>query len=156
MRFLAILIALASAAAGGAAAAGADQTVLQWPLGLELEAGLAQRDLDFWASRTNFSYMYTGDAAYSVAYLALGLRAAADAQLGLAFAHIDAKSFFVFSELAQQQGCLHFITGAGGLLQTLVFGYPGLRLPRRGVLAFASQQPVLSPMGAGVGAGRRR
>jgi murein DD-endopeptidase MepM/ murein hydrolase activator NlpD len=33
MRFIAILIALTSAAAGGTATAAADETVLQWPLG---------------------------------------------------------------------------------------------------------------------------
>ena len=125
----------------------ADVALLQWPLGLSLDPSLARRDLDFWASRTNFSYMFTGDAAYAVAYLALGLRSAADSQLAVAFSHIHTAGFMVWSELAAQGGCLHFLTGAGGFLQTMLFGYGSLRVPRPGVWRVLPTGPVLPPMG---------
>ena len=44
-------------------------------------------------------------------------------------------------------GTQHFITGSGGLLQALVFGYPALRIARLGVLSFASRSPQLPPLG---------
>jgi hypothetical protein len=44
-------------------------------------------------------------------------------------------------------GTQHFVTGSGGLLQAFVFGYPGLRIARRGVLSFTAQRPVLPPLG---------
>ena len=44
-------------------------------------------------------------------------------------------------------GTQHFVTGSGGLLQAFVFGYPGLRIARRGVLSFTAQRPVLPPAG---------
>ncbi len=45
-------------------------------------------------------------------------------------------------------GHLNFITGAGGWLQALLYGYPGLRLPPSGgQLRFATPAPSLPPGG---------
>ena len=132
----------------------ADVALLQYPLGLDFGAAQNQRDLDYYASKTAFSGMFTGDTAYACAYLALGNRSAADAQLGYAFGHIT-REFKVFTETEVTlsssppvtTGTQHFITGSGGLLQAFVFGYPGLRIARLGVLSFAAQAPVLPPLG---------
>jgi trehalose/maltose hydrolase-like predicted phosphorylase len=124
----------------------ADVALLQYPLGLKFDADLARRDLDYWANQTDFGGMFTGDAAYSAAYLALGVRTAADAQLQEAWPHIE-PHFNVFKEKADDTGTQHFITGAGGLLQSFLYGYAGLRVQRVGVLSFTSQQPVLPPLG---------
>ena len=94
--------------------------------------------------------MFTGDSAYACAYLALGNRSAADAQIALAFGHIDTAHFQVFTETELgQMGTQHFITGNGGYLQAFVFGYAGLRVARPGVFAFAAQRPLLPPLGVG-------
>jgi hypothetical protein len=97
--------------------------------------------------------MFTGDSSYSCAFLALGNRSAADSQLGLAFGHITT-DFHVFTETEltfstppSTGGTQHFITGSGGLLQAFLFGYPGLRIARKGVLSFTSQRPILPPLG---------
>jgi hypothetical protein len=97
--------------------------------------------------------MFTGDSSYACGFLALGDRAAADAQLALAFGHIS-DPFFVFTETEispgappSTSGTQHFVTGSGGLLQAFVFGYPGLRIARRGVLSFTAARPVLPPAG---------
>jgi hypothetical protein len=101
--------------------------------------------------------MFTGDASYSNAYLALGERMAADDSLSLAWTHLD-PHFLVFTEMPylneassstmakkrrslhpakhEGTGTQHFITGAGGYLQNFVFGYPGLRIERTGTVAF--------------------
>ena len=168
----------------------ADVALLQFPLGLDFGEEQNQRDLDYYASKTDFSGMFlsfphlpsdlfntsilplttpvsllsiinqfsstitlpslgmfTGDSAYSVSYLALGNRSAADAQLQLAFNHIE-PHFLVFHETAFDDGhTQHFITGAGGYLQSFVFGFSGMRIDRVGVLTFSSKQPILPPLG---------
>ena len=69
-----------------------------------------------------------GDSAYSIAWLEMGNRSAADAQFDLAFTHMDLKHFNVFEEKNYGNfGNLNFITGAGGYLQNFVNGYAGLR-----------------------------
>ncbi len=92
--------------------------------------------------------MFTGDSSYACAYLALGNRTAADAQLQLAFGHVD-PHFYVFTETQVTDGghTQHFITGAGGFVQGFVFGYSGMRIARVGVLTFTAQRPVLPPGG---------
>jgi hypothetical protein len=131
----------------------ADVALLQYPLGLDFGAAQNERDLAYYASKTNFAGMFTGDSSYACGFLALGDRAAADAQLGLAFGHIS-DPFYVFTETEISRGApptttgtQHFVTGSGGLLQAFVFGYPGLRIARRGVLSFTAQRPVLPPLG---------
>ena len=125
----------------------ADTVLLQYPLGLDFGAEQNQRDLDYYATVTNFAGMFTGDSSYSCAYLALGNRTAADSQLLLAFNHIE-PHFNVFHETAFDDGhTQHFITGNGGFLQGFVFGFSGLRIARVGVMSFASQAPTLPPLG---------
>jgi hypothetical protein len=124
----------------------ADVALLQYPLGLDFGPEQNKLDLDYYSSVTNFAGMFTGDSAYACAYLALGNRSAADAQLQLAFNHIE-PHFYVFHETAFDDGhTQHFITGSGGYLQSFVFGYAGLRIPRVGVLSFSSSSPILPPL----------
>ena len=131
----------------------ADVALLQYPLGLDFGREQNQRDLDYYASKTDFSGMFTGDSSYACGYLALGNRSAADAQLGIAFGHIS-KDFYVFTETQttfsvppSTSGTQHFITGSGGLLQAFVFGYSGMRISRKGALSFTAMQPVIPPLG---------
>jgi hypothetical protein len=105
--------------------------------------------LDYYSTVTDFAGMFTGDSSYACAYLALGNRSAADAQLALAFDHMS-DDFFIFSETVRSDGdghTQHFITGSGGYVQGFVFGYSGLRVDRLGVFTFSSQAPVLPPYG---------
>ena len=93
---------------------------------------------------TGTAGFYTGDSAYSIAWLQLGNRSAADAQFDLAFEHMDLAHFYVWEEKSfGDYGNLNFITGAGGFLQNLVFGYAGLRYDDAG----ASLAPLLPPHG---------
>ena len=125
----------------------ADVALLQFPLGLDFGVEQNQRDLDYYATVTDFAGMFTGDSSYSCAYLALGNRTAADAQLNLAFNHIEGH-FDVFHETAFDNGhTQHFITGNGGYLQGFVFGFTGMRIARVGVMSYSSQAPTLPPFG---------
>jgi hypothetical protein len=131
----------------------ADVALLQYPLGVAFERGLALRDLDFYSARTGVAAdicpFFTGNSAYGIAYLALGNRSAADYQFELGFLH-QTREFGVWTEYTPDAGFgyLNFITGAGGWLQALVFGYPGLRLPPAGgALRLATPAPTLPPGG---------
>ena len=135
----------------------ADVALLQYPLGIEFEAGIARRDLDYYSALTGvgkgsavgISPFFTGNSAYGIAYLALGNRTAADAQFDLAFLH-QTPDFNVWTEMtaAAKYGHWNFITGAGGWLQSLLFGYSGARLPLGGgQLRFATPVPTLPPGG---------
>jgi hypothetical protein len=137
----------------------ADVALLQYPLGVVFERGLALRDLDFYSAKTGVAGgeggricpFFTGNSAYGIAYLALGNRSAADYQFELGFLH-QTPEFTVWTEYAPEAGQgfghLNFITGAGGWLQALIYGYPGLRLPPAGgALRFATPAPTLPPGG---------
>ena len=85
---------------------------------------------------------YTGDSAYSIAWLEMGNRTAADSQFDLAFTHMDLKHFNVFMERNYGDGGnLNFITGAGGYLQNYINGYAGLRYTEKGL----TLRPVVPP-----------
>lgn len=133
----------------------ADVALLQYPLGVVFERGLALRDLDYYSALTGVAAdgalgicpFFTGNSAYGIAYLALGNRSAADFQFELGFLH-QTPEFAVWTEMtpAANFGHLNFITGAGGWLQALLYGYPGLRLPPAGgQLRFATPAPTLPP-----------
>lgn len=144
----------------------ADVALLQYPLGVVFERGLALRDLDYYSALTGVDApaaasvdgsgdglgicpFFTGNSAYGIAYLALGNRTAADYQFELGFLH-QTPEFGVWTEYTPEAGFghLNFITGAGGWLQALLYGYPGLRLPLTGgVLRFATPAPTLPPGG---------
>jgi hypothetical protein len=139
----------------------ADVALLQYPLGVEFERKLALRDLDYYSALTGVAAgkgegaggaicpFFTGNSAYGIAYLALGNRTAADVQFELGYLH-QTPEFHVWTEYtpAANYGHLNFVTGAGGWLQALLYGYPGLRLaPAGGALRFATPAPSLPPGG---------
>lgn len=123
----------------------ADVALLQYPLQFPMDADIARRDLDYYTTVTRKDGFFTGDSAYSIAYLRLGDRAAADEQFRLAFLHQDVGGFNVWKERATTGGNLNFLTGAGGWLQNFIMGYAGARLSVEFGLEFAS--PVLPPDG---------
>ena len=141
---------------GGAHINQADVALLQYPLGIEFEHDLALRDLDYYSALTGavetgdtrVTPFFTGNSAYGIAYLALGNRTAADYQFELAFLH-QTPDFNVWTELtpAAKYGHLNFITGAGGWLQAILFGYSGARLRNGGILRFGTPTPTLPPGG---------
>jgi len=112
----------------------ADVALLSYPLGYGLPGALQRRNLEFYGGVTRANGYFTGDSAYSIAWLALGNRTAADAQFALAFEHMDSEHFWVWKERAFTGGHLNFLTGAGGFLQNFLYGYAGIRYASPGVL----------------------
>jgi hypothetical protein len=98
---------------------------------------------------------YTGDSSYSIAYLSLlrkqgfsppdgaDLKALADQQFEVAFEHIDTNYFFVWHETVEG-GHVNFVTGAGGFLQNIIYGYGGVLADASGLLI---DSPLLPNLG---------
>lgn len=100
--------------------------LLQYPLGVSMPPRLAEADLMYYENITRTTGFFTGDSIYSIAWLALGNRQAADRQWQAAFQH-QAAPFNVWRE-EPNGGHMNFITGAGGFLQNVINGYAGFRI----------------------------
>jgi trehalose/maltose hydrolase-like predicted phosphorylase len=101
--------------------------LLQYPLQQPMPRDLAVADLRYYENQTRQNGFFTGDSIYSIAWLALGEREAADRQWQAAFSHMDLGGFNLWRETLTG-GHSNFITGAGGFLQNVVNGYGGLRV----------------------------
>jgi hypothetical protein len=128
----------------------ADVALLQWPLHLDMDADIAAADLAYYARRSSGADtkgFYTGDSCYAIAMLFGHDRRAAEQQLALAFDHMLAP-FNVWTETDplvaahNSTGNLNFLTGAGGFLENIVFGYGGLRYGEEGLSISASLPPL--------------
>lgn len=102
-------------------------------------------DLQYYAERTSVpgetKGFYTGDSSYSIAYLSLyrngfqpnthdesnSLIELANEQFEIAFEHIDIAKYYVWKEKIEG-GHFNFITGAGGFIQNVIYGYCGISL----------------------------
>lgn len=137
----------------------ADVVLLQFPLSFDMPADLAYNDLRYYENLTSIPGVtkgfYTGDSSYSIAYLNLyrneaftpwdgaNLKLMADAQLSQAFSHIDINNYYIWHETIAG-GHINFVTGAGGFLQNIIYGYGGLRPDSSGLII---DQPILPNLG---------
>jgi len=117
----------------------ADVILLGFPLGYDMPLAVRQNDLDFYAKVTdpNGPAMTWGMAA--IGYLDVGDLTNAAVNFERSYANIKAP-FNIWTE-TPTGGTVNFITGAGGFLQGVMFGYPGLRI-HANQLSFS---PVLFP-----------
>jgi len=127
----------------------ADVALMQWPLHLSMDAEVAHADLNYYAQRSSGSDtkgFYTGDSSYAIAMLFAGQPDAAAAQLAFANDHMLG-AFNIWTETDPKvaahnaTGNLNFLTGAGGFLENIVFGYGGLRYTDAGLTLAPSLPP---------------
>ena len=116
---------------------------------LPMDKAVASADLTYYAKRSSGSDtkgFYTGDSSYAIAMLFDGQRDAAQSQLAFAFDH-QVGDFNIWTEtdpkVASHNGTgnLNFLTGAGGFLENIVFGYGGLQYSATGLSISASLPP---------------
>ena len=112
----------------------ADVILLQYPLYWPMTTEIKINDLlyyeDLTSSPDSARSFYTGDSSISIAYLRLGgdeFQKKGDDEFLQAFDHMDSSSFYIWQETLDG-GHLNFLTGAGGFLQNVLFGYGGLDL----------------------------
>lgn len=104
----------------------ADVVLLSYPVGLEFSEAVRLNDIRYYAKRTDVNGPCMTDGVHTIALLDLGKPSEAATFWPKSFANAQAP-FWVWQE-TPQGGAINFITGAGGFLQAIVFGYGGLRI----------------------------
>ena len=111
----------------------ADVSLVQYPWGYTMPAGLAQNDLNYYAPRTNPNGPSMSDAVNSVDTSALGTPGCAS----FVYTQRSEQPFIrdVFDQFSETRtgGAFTFMTGIGGFLQEFIYGYSGLRWNAKGV-----------------------
>jgi trehalose/maltose hydrolase-like predicted phosphorylase len=106
----------------------ADVTLLQYPWGDPMPAGIAQGDLDYYVPRTDPGGPSMTDAISSIDSAALGSPGCASyVYTERSYEPFIRDVFDQFSE-TRSGGAFTFTTGIGGFLQEFLYGYSGLRL----------------------------
>jgi trehalose/maltose hydrolase-like predicted phosphorylase len=118
----------------------ADVVLLDYPLELNLSETVRRNDLDYYGARTDPNGPAMTWSMHAIGYLALGDRTNGDSFFRRAYSQYLQPPFRVWWE-TPQGGCENFLTGAGGFLQALLFGYPGLRVTDHGLVFTDPQLP---------------
>jgi trehalose/maltose hydrolase-like predicted phosphorylase len=104
----------------------ADVVLLGFPLGYPLAKSTRSNDLKYYESVTDDGGPAMTWAMSAVAYLEIGDPDTAALRFARGYANAQAP-FNVWTE-TPTGGAINFITGAGGFLQSVIYGYPGLRV----------------------------
>jgi len=124
----------------------ADVILLGFPLMVNMSLDVRRSDLSFYEPRTNPRGPAMTKSMFAVNWLDVGEYARAETSFRESY--VNAKEpFMVWTEGADGGGAVNFITGAGGFLQSVLFGYGGLRLLDYKHLQF---KPMLLPGGTQV------
>ena len=119
----------------------ADVILLGFPLMVNMSLEVRRKDLSFYEPRTNPRGPAMTKSMFAVNWLDVGDYARAGSSFSESY--VNAKEpFMVWTEGADGGGAVNFITGAGGFLQSVLFGYGGLRLLDYKHLQF---KPMLLP-----------
>jgi len=104
----------------------ADVVLLGFPLELPMSPQMRRNDLVYYGARTDQKGPAMTWAMHVIAWLELGEPAEAARLWPLSFANAH-EPFQIWTE-TPTGGAVNFITGAGGFLQAILFGYGGIRL----------------------------
>jgi len=104
----------------------ADAVLLAFPLGMKMSRQTRLKDLDGYARVSDETGPAMTWGSFALGYIEAGEDAKAAADFNKSFANVK-EPFEVWTE-RPTGGTTNFITGAGGFLQTVMFGYGGLRI----------------------------
>ncbi len=111
----------------------ADATLLEYPLGFAIPASVAQKNVDYYAPRTDPAGPSMSDSINSIDTSQSGTAGCASYVFTLRSVQPFVRDVFdQFSE-TRTGGVLTFMTGIGGFLQEFLYGYSGLRWDTDGV-----------------------
>ncbi|XP_031420514.1 protein-glucosylgalactosylhydroxylysine glucosidase isoform X2 [Clupea harengus] len=117
----------------------ADVVLLGYPLGLPMSAAVRRNDLEAYEPVTDPRGPAMTWGMFAVAWMELGETERAQELLEKCYKNIQGP-FQVWSESTDGSGAVNFLTGMGGFLQAVLFGYTGFRV-QKDCLSFS---PVLS------------
>lgn len=112
----------------------ADTILIGYPLQFSMPPSVRRNDLEYYAARTDPGGPAMTWSMFAVGWLEAGNFSMAEKMLNLSFIPHLIPPFNVWAEGLDGSGTPNFITGAGGFLQLMAFGYPGLRLTDKGLL----------------------
>ncbi|KAJ4937491.1 hypothetical protein JOQ06_002126 [Pogonophryne albipinna] len=117
----------------------ADTVMLGYPLGLEMSPEVRRNDLEAYEPVTDPDGPAMTWGMFAIGWLELGEAEKAQHLLEKCFKNIQ-KPFQVWSESSDGSGAVNFLTGMGGFLQAVLFGYTGFRVQKE-CLAFSPHLP---------------
>ncbi|XP_029909518.1 protein-glucosylgalactosylhydroxylysine glucosidase isoform X2 [Myripristis murdjan] len=118
----------------------ADTVMLGYPLGLPMSPEVRKNDLELYEPVTDPHGPAMTWGMYAVGWLELGEAEKAQQLLERCFNNIQGP-FQVWSESSDGSGAVNFLTGMGGFLQAVLFGYSGFRI-RKECLSFSPILPT--------------
>ncbi|KAJ3595880.1 hypothetical protein NHX12_002292 [Muraenolepis orangiensis] len=105
----------------------ADTVMLGYPLGLPMTPEVRRNDLEAYEQVTDRDGPAMTWGIFAVGWLELGEAEKAQKLLEKCFDNIQGP-FQVWSESSDGSGAVNFLTGMGGFLQAVLFGYTGFRI----------------------------
>lgn len=107
----------------------ADTVMLAYPLGLEMSPEVRRNDLEAYEPVTDPHGPAMTWGMFAIGWLELGEAEKAQRLLEKCFNNIQGP-FQVWSESSDGSGAVNFLTGMGGFLQAVLFGYTGFRIQK--------------------------
>lgn len=117
----------------------ADTVMLGYPLGFPMSREVRGNDLEAYEPVTDPYGPAMTWGMYAIGWLELGEAERAQHLLEKSFSNIQGP-FQVWSESSDGSGAVNFLTGMGGFLQAVLFGYTGFRVQKE-CLAFSPLLP---------------
>ncbi|TNN87016.1 Acid trehalase-like protein 1 [Liparis tanakae] len=117
----------------------ADTVLLGYPLGLPMSEKIRRNDLEAYEPVTDPNGPAMTWGMFAIGWLELGEAEKAQRLLEKCYKNIQGP-FQVWSESSDGSGAVNFLTGMGGFLQAVLFGYPGFRVQKE-CLAFSPLLP---------------
>ena len=118
----------------------ADTILIGFPLGMNMSSSTRRNDLVVYNRTTTASGPAMTWAMFAIGYLDIGDEATAHAFFTRGYANALNGAFGVWQE-TPHGGAVNFLTGAGGFLQSVIFGYGGLRLSDDALVLHPPQPP---------------
>ncbi|XP_039619546.1 protein-glucosylgalactosylhydroxylysine glucosidase isoform X2 [Polypterus senegalus] len=107
----------------------ADVVLLGFPLGYPMTEDVRRNDLEFYEPLTDQGGPSMTWGMFAVGWLELKQKTRAQAHLMKCFSNIQ-EPYKVWSEYSDGTGAVNFLTGMGGFLQAVLFGYTGFRIKK--------------------------
>ncbi|XP_040017691.1 protein-glucosylgalactosylhydroxylysine glucosidase [Gasterosteus aculeatus] len=117
----------------------ADTVMLGYPLGLPMTPEIRRNDLEAYEPVTDPNGPAMTWGMFAIGWLELGEAEKAQHLLDKCYKNIQGP-FQVWSESSDGSGAVNFLTGMGGFLQAVLFGYTGFRVQKE-CLAFSPLLP---------------
>ncbi|CAH3016355.1 unnamed protein product [Porites evermanni] len=127
----------------------ADVVLAGYPLMYEMQKQVRHNDLDYYERLTNPNGPAMTHAMFAIGWLEVGEIKKADRSFLKNYDNIQGP-FKVWSERRWGKGAVNFITGAGGFLQAVVYGYGGIRIKKDGLYFNSTLPPGVTKLTIGI------